>query len=136
MTAPAADRWCCRIVELAAQVLPAEQRQRYALEFIAELYGMPRSQQYRHSAQVLAHAWALRTALSAANSTTTQKETSMITVNRRPLKCRLGLHRWDERQNPETRERYEICLRCDSYRDRPGAAPGAGFGGSMGSAGT
>ena len=134
MTSPA-DRWCCRIVELAAHVLPAQQRQRYALEFIAELYGMPRLQQFRHSIQVLAHAWALRTALSAASSTITQ-ETTMITTTRRPLKCRLGLHRWDERENPETRERYEICLRCDSYRDRPGAAPGAGFAGSMGSAGT
>ena len=136
MTAPGADRWCCRVVELAARVLPAEQRQRYALEFIAELYGMPRSQQFQHSAQVLAHAWALRSALYAAGSTITQEETTMITSTRRPLKCRLGLHRWDERENPETKERYEICQRCDSYRDRPGAAPGAGFAGSMGSAGT
>ncbi len=55
MTVSAADRWCCRIVELAARVLPAEQRQRYALEFIAELYGMPKSQQFPHSVQVLAH---------------------------------------------------------------------------------
>lgn len=136
MTASAADRWCCRIVELAARMLPAEQRQRYALEFIAELYGMPRAQQLRHSAQVLAHAWALRTALAAASSTITKEETTMITTTRRPLKCRLGLHRWDERENPETKELYEICLQCDAYRDRPGAAPGAGFAGSMGSAGT
>jgi hypothetical protein len=66
MTAPAVDPWCGRIVELAARVLPAEQRQRYAREFIAELYGMPRSQQIRHSTQVLTNAWALRTVLNAA----------------------------------------------------------------------
>ena len=53
-------------MELAARVLPTEQRQRYAMEFIAELYGMPRSQQIRHSAQVLAHAWALRAVLNTA----------------------------------------------------------------------
>ena len=64
MTAPAADPWCCRVVELAAWLLPTEQRHRYALELIAELYGMPRSQQIRHSVHVLSHAWALRAALA------------------------------------------------------------------------
>ena len=41
----------CRTVELAVRVLPAEHRQRYGLEFIAELYGMPKAQQRRHSAR-------------------------------------------------------------------------------------
>lgn len=44
----------------------------------------------------------------------------------KPLKCRLRLHAWESRTNPETRERYEVCVRCDAYRDRGGAAPGAG----------
>ena len=128
MTVRTVDPWCGRIVELAARLLPAEQRQRYALEFIAELYGMPRSAQFRHSTQVLAHAWALRSVLRTARSSTSQ-EAIMTTANRRPLKCRLRLHLWDEQVNPETQERYEICRRCDAYRERPRAAPGAGAAG-------
>jgi hypothetical protein len=38
------------------------------------------------------------------------------------MRCRLRLHRWDERENPETKELYQICLRCNAYRDR-GLAP-------------
>ncbi|WP_375425833.1 hypothetical protein [uncultured Friedmanniella sp.] len=108
-------------------MLPAGQRERYAREFVAELHGMPRSRQLRHSLNVLACSWALRTALSTTNAPSPE-ETIMTTTARRPWPCRLRRHRWDDRQNPETAERYEICLRCDAYRDRPAAAPGAGFG--------
>jgi hypothetical protein len=133
MTArPTADPWCCRIVALAARLLPAEQRQRYAIEFIAELYGMPRARQWRHSLQVLTSALTLRSVLKTAGPTTDQKEIWMTTPVRRPLACRVGLHRWEEQENPETKERYEICLRCDAYRERPGAAPGAGAAGVIG----
>lgn len=52
----------------------------------------------------------------------------------RTLRCRLHLHDWEQRVNPETRERYEVCLRCDTYGDRGRAAPGAGAAGA-GSAG-
>jgi hypothetical protein len=34
----------------------------------------------------------------------------------KPLRCRLRLH-WEDRENPETRDRYEVCVRCDAYRD-------------------
>ena len=51
----------------------------------------------------------------------------------KPLRCRLKLHDWATRENPETRERYEVCLRCDAYRDRGRAAPGAGAAGLTGS---
>lgn len=114
MTTAAADPWCCRVVELAARMLPAEQRQRYALEFIAELYGMPRSQQVRHSTQVLAHVWALRTALSASSRTTTQEGTMTPTTTpttRRPLLCLLKAHHWHW-ANTEDGGRYQCCLRC------------------------
>jgi len=50
----------------------------------------------------------------------------------KPLKCRLKLHAWEDRENPETRERYEVCVRCDAYRDRGRAAPGAGAAGAQG----
>ena len=50
----------------------------------------------------------------------------------KPLKCRLRLHNWEHRENPETHERYQVCLRCNAYRDRGNAAPGAGAAGVTG----
>ena len=40
----------------------------------------------------------------------------------RPLRCRLRLHRWEYRENPETHEHYQVCLRCNAYRDRGSSA--------------
>lgn len=48
-------------------------------------------------------------------------------------KCRLRLHAWEARTNAETKEHYEVCSRCDAYRDRGTAAPGAGAAGMTGS---
>jgi hypothetical protein len=50
----------------------------------------------------------------------------------KPLRCRLRLHAWEDRENPETRDRYQVCVRCDAYRDRGRAAPGAGAAGVTG----
>ena len=44
----------------------------------------------------------------------------------KPLRCRLRFHAWEDRENPETRDRYQVCVRCNAYRDRGSAAPGAG----------
>lgn len=124
------SRVCGRLVELAVAVLPAGQRARYGRELYAELYGMTRTQQLRHALQVLLHAWALRTALLA----TTQEGPAMVTTSK-PWRCRLRRHRWDERENPETHEWYEVCVLCDAYREKPRAYPGAGFAGGMTSGG-
>lgn len=51
----------------------------------------------------------------------------------KPMRCRFGLHAWDWRTNRETHEQYEVCARCDSYRDPGKAAPGAGAAGITGS---
>ena len=48
----------------------------------------------------------------------------------RSWKCRLRMHKWDDRENPETKETYQVCLRCDAYRERARAAPGAGAAGA------
>lgn len=50
-----------------------------------------------------------------------------------PLRCRFRLHDWADRQNPETKEQYQVCLRCDAYREKARAAPGAGAAGVTGS---
>jgi len=49
-----------------------------------------------------------------------------------PLKCRPKLLPGRIVRTPETRERYEVCVRCDAYRDRARAAPGAGAAGAQG----
>ena len=51
----------------------------------------------------------------------------------RSWKCRLRMHKWDDRENPETNETYQVCLRCDAYREMARAALGAGAAG-LGSA--
>jgi hypothetical protein len=121
---PPPDLWCCRTIELAVRVLPSEHRQRYGLEFIAELYGMPRGQQRRHAARVLTSAWALRTALEAAPGGS--QETAVLTI-RRPLGCRLNLnHRWVW-LSTEDGDRYERCRKCGKDRsEKVGGGPHVG----------
>lgn len=52
----------------------------------------------------------------------------------KPKKCHLGRHDWDDRENPETHEHYQVCLRCDAYREKGRAASGAGAAGAAGAA--
>jgi len=44
----------------------------------------------------------------------------------KPWKCRLRLHDWDDRENPETHEHYEVCMRCNAYRGKGRRAAGLG----------
>jgi hypothetical protein len=50
----------------------------------------------------------------------------------KPWKCRLRLHDWEDRENPETHEHYAVCLRCNAYKERGRAYPGAGAAGMTG----
>ncbi len=54
-----------------------------------------------------------------------------IAVMAKPLRCLLRLHKWEDRENPETQEHYRICVRCNAYRDR-GTSPWGGSGGAWG----
>jgi hypothetical protein len=115
MTTPKPNKWCCRAVELAAAVLPAAQRQRYELEYIAELYGMSPRQQVRHSLQVLASAWRMRAALSHSSSTIAQEDDMTNPTRVTPLFCRVGRHHWHAVSTSDG-QRYECCLRCGKDR--------------------
>ena len=46
----------------------------------------------------------------------------------KPWKCRLGLHDWEVRENPESHAHFEVCRRCDAERDtrRPSWRPDSG----------
>jgi hypothetical protein len=111
---------------LAARVLPAEHRHRYALEFIAELYGMPRPQQRRHAAQILSRAWALRAAL-AEPAPASNGRRAMKRTNTRPLLCRLNVNHRYRWASTEDGGRYLRCTKCGKectpreYRNTIGA---------------
>lgn len=106
--------WPAHAVQLAAAILPAAERQRYALEFIAELYGMPPRQQLRHTLGVLASAVALRAALADIHPASTQGNI-MVTTPTRPVRCRVGLHRWHTASTADG-QRYDACLLCGKDR--------------------
>jgi hypothetical protein len=57
--------------------------------------------------------------------------TRTIAVMAKPLRCRFRLHKWQDRENPETEEHYKVCVRCNAYRDR-GTSPWGGSGGAWG----
>jgi hypothetical protein len=100
-----------RLVATAAQALPPAHRGRYRQEFTAELHGMPRSRQLRHSAQVLSRAWALRGALDK-KTTAPIGEEAMTQLRTIPLRCRLNLwHTW-RRFSTEDGARYSACAKC------------------------
>ena len=48
--------------------------------------------------------------------------TRTIAAMARPLRCRLRLHTWEYRENLETHEHYQVCVRCNAYRDRGSSA--------------
>jgi hypothetical protein len=132
MTAPPGNL-CCRTVELAVRVLPAEHRQRYGLEFIAELYGMPKAQQRRHAARVLTSAWALRAALSGP-APGANGDRTMIVKMAKPLTCRLNLHHRWRWLSTEDGDRFERCEKCGKDRsEQVGGGPevNPGFTGSI-----
>jgi hypothetical protein len=37
---------------------------------------------------------------------------------RKPLLCRLGIHRWQDRRNPESGELYISCARCGKDNEK------------------
>jgi len=127
MTAGRPDSWCCRIVELAAHTLPPQSRQRYAMEFIAELYDQPRSWQFQHAFSVLIHSWQLRAAL--AETDTLGDVMTANTQPRRSLRCRLGVHDWQLERNPESGATFKTCARCGKDNtDNHGLQGGFGLG--------
>lgn len=108
-------------VRLAARAVPAGPlRDRYRQEFLAELYGMPRSRQVSHALGVLSRAWALRSALSEQRSA---RELTMATP-RRPILCRLHLHHTWRTRRTEDGGRYRQCAKCGKDQKPRGRGPG------------
>lgn len=101
-----------RIVQLAARTLPSLHRLRYEGEFVAELYGMARTDQLRHAIQILAYAWVLRSALNSAPATIGEEAVSHLPAI--PLTCRLNLrHKWRMFSTEDGSNHYWVCAICD-----------------------
>jgi len=113
--------WASLAVRSAALPLPAEHRNRYRQEFMAELYGMAPPDQLRHAAGVLSRVATLRLALVDPGRHLT-KEAAMA----KRWRCRFRLHRWQTKRGP-TGQPYRECRYCGAMTwppDMPGAVGG------------
>ena len=101
------------IVRAAVRVLPAGgTRERYRREFLAELSACARRAQLRFALGVLTSIVALRAALAGSAALVGPVDPPTDPERRRrPLLCRLRLHRWVACHNPEG-EFYLRCRRC------------------------
>jgi hypothetical protein len=107
--------WPSRIVRLATHALPAgAARERYRQEFLAELAGMPGSQQARHAAGILTHSLSLRSAVRGTRAG--PMEDAMIRPTK-PLLCRTNAHHDWEWAHTSDGERYIRCSRCLKEKD-------------------
>jgi hypothetical protein len=110
-------------VSLAARALRTpEDRARYGTEFLAELYGLGRGRQLRHTAGVLIRILALRAALGSSPSA--PEEGAMTLTGNHPPFWRCRVFHWHDwvRRSTEDGERYQQCARCGA--DRGPAAAG------------
>ena len=102
---------------LAARALPSRpDRERYAAEFLAELYDLTPAAQLRHTAGILSQAFALRAALGSSPSRIEEKVMPTSPLGRRIL-CRLRWHHWHT-YSTEDGGLYKACTVC--HKDHPG----------------
>lgn len=99
-------------VRLAVAQLPARQRRRYALEFLAEMHGMTGREQIAYSFALAANGLRLRGALRGAPAPAV--DLAVVPRPRRHLSCWLLLHRFVERRNEEG-DAYTECRHCGKY---------------------
>ena len=118
-------RWSTAITGAALRVLPAGTvRERWERELVAELYGLSRREQLRHTLGVVTRVAALRSAAMAVPDPTA------VVVLHAPLRCVLRRHSWRV-DTTEDGHRYRRCRRCgkDDTSDpvrRGGWAPTVG----------
>ncbi len=99
-------------VELAARLLPTPaDRRRYQAEFVAELYGLPAAEQFRHAAGVLSQAFALRAALGSAPRRLEEAAMQSTIPWGRRFRCRVPrIHHWQLHSTEDgSRYRSSVC---------------------------
>lgn len=106
---------------IAVAFVPAAQRHRYTMEFLAELHDVGRPAQLRHALGLVAHAWALRLALQDS-SPRIEEGPAM----RKSIRCTLHVHHDVRRYNGEVQppDKYFQCTRCGRVRNLPSSTGG------------
>ena len=114
--------WSMSITRAALRLIPAGgARDRWQQELVTELYGLSRTEQARHTWGVVTRAPALRAAA------TTPDRIVLEAVMRKPLRCRVGWHKWAHRYTDE-HLRYLVCTRCQKQGDAYDYLPPMGWG--------
>ena len=113
--------WSLAATRTALRLVPAGgARDRWQQELVAELYGLSRVAQARHTIGVVTRAPALRAAVTARDRVTPEEN-----IMRKPISCRLHLHRWHTVSAEDGR-------RCGKEHTDDGGAPNWFSGGAMG----
>jgi hypothetical protein len=106
--------WSVSTTRAALRLLPpGGARERWRAELTSELWGLSRREQLRHTAGVLTRAPALRAAILSPDRVVAED------VVRKPLRCRLGWHKWATRYSSDGTSRYLRCRRCPKEDDFP-----------------
>jgi len=114
MTGPRPITLARSLVAPAVHLLPRDCRDRYREEFRAELCGLSRFDQIAAAASLLRGGLALRQALVSGR-------VDANPVPRRPVRCRLGRHRYVLRRDVDLAREHQLsyrCVRCGSYFER------------------
>jgi hypothetical protein len=123
-------------VDLAVRMLPAEHRERYAIEFYADLFGLPRKEQRRQALGVLLNVQQLAWALGDPAPDLERRP-----ARRRDVRCMLHLHHYARRHILHPEDGVHFMLECTRCRKEvflvPGDswARGMAFGGAPGGGG-
>ncbi|QZY29956.1 hypothetical protein [Nocardioides coralli] len=121
-------RWSVRATGVASWLLPrGPARDRWRRELVAELYGLSPREQVRHTLGVVWCAPALRAAVTARDRVVGEPSV------RRPLRCRLSLHRWRVASSEDGSYRFRRCARC--RKEQTYDEPGHWLGGAGGTSG-
>lgn len=106
------------MVDVAVRTLQREHRDRYRLEFTADLWDLPRRSQFRYATGVLVRSLALRSALTTPTARGIPED-AMTFIARPPLTCRLHIrHKWHT-ATTEDGDRYGACLWCGKEQNPP-----------------
>ena len=104
--------WSVSITRAALRLLPpGGARDRWRAELTSELWGLSPLEQARHTAGVITRAPALRAAITSPDRVVAEH------IVRRPLRCRLGWHKWVRRSTSDGTSRYLGCRRCPKETD-------------------
>jgi hypothetical protein len=99
-------------IAVAVRALPSADRERYYCEFVAELYGLPASAQFRHIAGVLSQTFALRAALGGSHHPSEEIAMQCTTAGQR-FRCHyVHWHHWKTFHTPDG-ERFVACAVCN-----------------------